>query len=249
MTNIEQLRDFQTIEFRRYTIKEGKREQFARYFETFFPEAFQQLGAIACGQFCERENPAGFTWLRGFKNIDARATINAAFYYGPLWKEHSATMNELMIDSDNVLLLQPLSSERVVAILPAVDPVYEVKGAEGVVVAQIFPVKAGAVEAFALKAEETFAVYRIAGVREAGVLISLDVPNNFPQLPFRTDGPFLVWLGIIKDDNVRERQFHPLVESSLPSLAATGLLRGAPELLVLDPTFRSRLRWLPEWRQ
>src|SRR6266487_4477077 len=153
MTNTEHLGHFQTIEFRRYTIKEGKRKQFACYFENFFPEAFQQIGAIACGQFFERENPAGFTWIRGFKNIDARATINAAFYYGPLWKEHSATMNELMIDSDNVLLLKPLSSERAVTILPAVDPVNELKGAEGVVVAQIFPVKAGDVEAFALEVE------------------------------------------------------------------------------------------------
>jgi len=31
------------------------------------------------------------------------------------------------------------------------------------------------------------------------VLVTLDVPNNFPQLPVRTDGPYLVWLGIVRD--------------------------------------------------
>jgi hypothetical protein len=41
------LSDFQAIELRRYTIKEGGREHFAQYFESYFPEAFQQLGAIA----------------------------------------------------------------------------------------------------------------------------------------------------------------------------------------------------------
>jgi len=41
-----------------------------------------------------------------------------------------------------------------------------------------------------------------------------------------------------------ETKFTPVVEHSLQSLAATGLLRGTPELVVLDPTNRSRLRWL-----
>src|SRR6266508_4163815 len=135
------IRDFQVIEFRRYTVKEGEREHFAEYFESYFPEAFQQMGAIAFGQFFERQNPVGFTWLRGFKNIDARAVVNAGFYYGPLWREHAFTMNSLMVDSNNVLLLRPLSPERGVTVLPSVDPVAERKGAQGVLVAQIFAVK------------------------------------------------------------------------------------------------------------
>lgn len=101
------------------------------------------------------------------------------------------------------------------------------------------------VEAFAKEAETTFATYRAAGALEAGVLITLDVNNNFPQLPIRTDGPYLIWLGILKNDQMLEGDFMPVVEHSLASLAATGLLRGVPELIVLDPTPRSRLRWLP----
>src|SRR5215468_8991806 len=241
---VKHLKDFQVIEFRRYTVKEGEREHFAEYFESYFPEAFQQMGAIAFGQFLERKNPVGFIWMRGFKNTDARAIINAGFYYGPLWREHSSTMNSLMVDSDNVLLLRPLTSERRVPVLPAVDPIKEEKGAQGVLVAQIFAVKPNSVDAFAQQAEATFASYRAAGAREAGVLITLDAPNNFPQLPVRTDGPYLVWLGIVKDNQTLETQFTPLAERSLQSLSATGLLRGAPELVILDPTRRSRLRWL-----
>jgi hypothetical protein len=55
-----------------------------------------------------------------------------------------------------------------------------------------------------------------------------------------------VWLGIVKDNQTLEAQFTPLAERSLQSLSATGLLRGAPELVILDPTRRSRLRWLAE---
>jgi hypothetical protein len=86
-----------------------------------------------------------------------------------------------------------------VTILPAVDPAKQPSGAEGIVVAQIFTMKPESLKKFPPKAEASFAAYRTAGAHEAGLLVTLDVSNNFPQLPIRTDGPFLVWLGILKD--------------------------------------------------
>jgi len=237
-------KDFQVVELRRYTITDGGREHFARYFETYFPDAFQQLGAIIFGEFLERNNPSMFTWIRGFQDIDARATVNAAFYYGPLWKEHRSKMNDLLIDSDNVLLLRPLNPEGGISVLPAVNPVSEPQGAQGVVVAQIFAVDANNLEKFTQQAESIFATYRSAGLREAGTLVTLDVPNNFPQLPVRTDGPYLVWLGILKDDEMLNSLFAPLIERCLQPLSKTRFLRSAPEVVILDPTSRSRLRWL-----
>ena len=157
-------------EFRRYLIKPGERQNFADYFESFFPEFFEQLGAIAFGQFLERDNPSRFTWLRGFHTIEDRAAVNGAFYDGPLWKEHRKTMNDILVDSDNVLLLHPIGPNRGIAVLPAVDPVREMRLDRGIVVAQIFAVEAGAVDAFARRAESEFAAYRAAGARETGVL-------------------------------------------------------------------------------
>lgn len=212
-------RNFPVVEFRRYAIKDGERERFAHYFESYFPEAFQQLGAIALGQFLERDNAGWFSRLRGFRDLDARATVNSAFYYGPLWKEHRSRMNELLLDSDNVLLLRPFDPAGGIPLLPAVDVAGEADAARGVVLAQIFAVGAGRVDDFAREAQATFASYRKAGVREAGVLVTLDVPNNFPQLPFRTDGPYLVWLGIVGDDETLEVGFKPLAERSAQSLS------------------------------
>jgi hypothetical protein len=244
--SVKHLTDFPVIEFRRYTIREGERQHFAQYFESYFPEAFEQLGALAIGHFLERKNRMGFTWMRAFHSMDDRAKINANFYYGPLWREHAVTMNKLIVDSDNVLLLRPLRPERGVTILPAVDPVSEPNGAQGVVVAEIFAIKPNAVDEFARTAEPTFAGYRKAGVREAGVLVTLEASNNFPQLPIRTDGPYLVWLGIASDDKKLETVFSPLAEGSSKSLFATDLLRAEPEIVILDPTKRSRLRWIVE---
>jgi hypothetical protein len=242
------LNDFRAIEFRRYVVKDGERKHFAQYFDTYFPEAFQQLGAIAAGSFFERGNSDGFTWIRAFHTIDDRAVVNAEFYYGSVWNEHRDTLNDLMIDSDNVMLLCPLSPDRGLPILPAVDPVKEPGGAHGIVVAQLFAVKKDAMEALAKDAEPAFAQYRASGAREAGVLVTLDVNNNFPQLPVRTDGPYLVWLGIVRDDQTLEKQLRPLTERLATTLAGTGLLRQMPELIVLDPTPRSRMRWLASWK-
>jgi NIPSNAP len=243
---VKQPKHFQVIEFRRYTVKEPQRQEFAEYFDTYFPEAFQQLGAMAFGEFTERDNPSGFTWIRGFQDVESRATINSAFYYGPLWKEHARKMNERMIDSENVLLLHPLTPEHELKILPAVDPVREKNEPKGIVAAQIFQIQENHIDNFVKRVEPIFNQYRDAGIREAGVLITLDVPNNFPQLPFRTDGPYLVWIGIIKDDQMLQTQFQPLAKKSMESILTSGLLQDKPELIILDPTSRSRLRWISE---
>jgi hypothetical protein len=137
----ETVKDFNVIELRRYTIKDGERAHFAEYFDTYFPEAMQQLGAIAAGDFLDRQNPNMFTWIRGFHDMDERARVNGAFYYGPVWKEHKATLNNLMIDSDNVLLLHPVSDKHPLLILPAVDPVKESASEKGVLIALLFAVK------------------------------------------------------------------------------------------------------------
>jgi hypothetical protein len=244
--SVAHLTDFQVIELRRYTIQPGERDHFALYFESYFPEAFEQLGSLIYGHFLERDNPAGFTWIRGFHDLEAQATADAAFYGGPLWREHGPTMNDRLIDHTNVLLLRPLHPERGLLVLPAVDPVYERQGSQGVVVAHLFAVKAESATSFARQAEEACAMYRTAGAREAGVLVTLDEANRYPSLPVRTDGPFFVWLGIVQDNQAVAERVLPLAEQISQSLARTGQLRAVPEIIVLDPTSRSRMRWLVE---
>ena len=243
METVKHLQDFQVIEFRRYTVAPGEREHFTRYFDTYFPEAFEQLGAMVFGQFHERGDANHFTWLRGFKDINARPIVNSAFYYGPLWKEHRVKVNAILPDSDNVMLLRPARVDSGVTVLPAVDPVTEPDGAHGIVVAQVFPVDKGSEDALAARAGSAFAHYATPGVHPAGVLVSLDVPNNFPQLPIRSDGPWVMWLGVVRDEQALQRLEAAMVQSE-KTLAATGLLRGAAERIVMDPTPRSRLRWL-----
>lgn len=244
METVAHLHDYQVIEFRRYVTAVGRRGDFTRYFDTYFPEAFEQLGAMVFGQFAERGDPQRFTWLRGFHDLQARPVVNAAFYYGSLWREHRAKLNAILPDSDNVMLMRPLHPGRGVAVLPAVDPVAEPGGAGGIVVAQVFAVEKDDLHTFAARAERAFAVYDGPGVQGAGVLVSLDVPNNFPQLPIREDGPWLVWLGVCRDEAALHA-LSPRLEAAERELGAGGALRGPVERIVMDPTPRSRLRWWP----
>ncbi|WHZ18761.1 MAG: hypothetical protein OJF55_000910 [Rhodanobacteraceae bacterium] len=245
LESVAHLNNYQVIELRRYDIAPGQRDRFVRYFDAYFPEAFEQLDCMVFGQFEDRAAPTKFVWLRGYRDINTRPIADAAFYYGPVWREHRTKVNTLFPGaSDNVLLLRPLKPQTEIPVLPAVDPVDEPQGARGVVVAQIFAVKKGDEDAFAQRVQAAFARYGKTGVHSAGVLVTLDVPNNFPQLPIRTDGPFLVWLGVVENDGAL-KHFGVLAAQVEHSLEGTGLLRGAPERLVLDPTPRSRLRWWP----
>ncbi len=248
--NVTHLQNFPVIEFRRYPIPAGERTQFAKYFDDYFPMAIEQSGAIAFGQFLERGDN-NFTWMRGFHTYNDRAVDEAAFYYGPVWQEVRNRINAMLPgEDDNVLLLHPLYPGTAIPVLPIVDPVREPHGATGVVVAQIFAVKKDQVRAFARQAASVFARYRAAGAHQAGILVTLDEPiNNFPILPFRTDGPYLVWLGILKNNRMLETKFEPVQKTALRQFSADSLLRKAPELLILDPTRRSRLRWLSQWNR
>jgi hypothetical protein len=235
---------FGVVELRRYRMQPGGRERFARYFDAYFPEAFQALGAFVFGQFEERADANRFCWLRGFADYDSHGAIKSAFYDGPLWREQAARANGLIEDSDDVLLLRPLRADRGVRVLPAVDVVTEIDGPRGIAVAQIFGVS-GDADAFAARAETAFTRYREAGAREAGLLVTLDRPNNFPRHPIRADGPFVVWLGVVPDEAALAK-LRAAIDASAPALASTGALRGTPETVVLDPTPRSRLRWRAE---
>ena len=110
--------------------------------------------------------------------------------------------------------------------------------------AQVFAVKAGSTAAFVEMSAPMFEAYRLAGIHECGLLSTLEVPNNYPRLPFRTDGEYVAWLGVAASDAALDTGLRPAIRGAREMLANSGLLKGTPELIILDPTPRSRLRWV-----
>jgi NIPSNAP len=98
------------IELRNYLLKPGARERFIDYFEDHFIDSQNILGGHVLGVFRVKGADDNFFWIRGFEDMKSRVTFLRAFYeLGPVWKEFGSGANEMMLDSDNVYLLRPLS--------------------------------------------------------------------------------------------------------------------------------------------
>src|SRR5438034_9490808 len=100
-------REWPVVELRRYTLRPGARETLIELFDRELVETQEGAGMAVIGQFRDLDEPDRFVWLRGFPDMDARARALAAFYGGPVWKEHGRAANATMVDSDDVLLLSP----------------------------------------------------------------------------------------------------------------------------------------------
>lgn len=97
------------VELRQYTLHPGRRDELISLFEREFIEPQEAVGLQVLGTFRNAEREDHFVWLRGFADMAARAEGLAAFYGGPVWQRHRDAANATMIDSDDVLLLRPLT--------------------------------------------------------------------------------------------------------------------------------------------
>jgi quinol monooxygenase YgiN len=101
---------YPVIELRQYTLRPGQRDVLIELFDRELVETQEAEGMAVVGQFRDLDDPDRFVWIRGFGDMPSRARALAAFYGGPAWKAHRAEANATMIDSDNVLLLRPVSA-------------------------------------------------------------------------------------------------------------------------------------------
>lgn len=97
------------IELRRYLLHPGRREDLVALFEREFIETQEAVGLQVLGIFREPAAPDQFAWLRGFAGMAERLRGLQGFYGGPVWQRHRDAANATMIDSDNVLLLRPIT--------------------------------------------------------------------------------------------------------------------------------------------
>ena len=98
------------IELRQYTMQPGRRAELITLFEREFIETQSAVGLHVLGIFEDAERPDRFVWLRGFADMTARLRGLGAFYGGPVWAKHRDAANATMVDSDDVLLLRPLTA-------------------------------------------------------------------------------------------------------------------------------------------
>lgn len=95
------------FELRQYTLCPHVRDAFVSLFDAEFVEAQEAAGMRVLGQFRDLDRQDVFVWIRGFADMIARHRALHAFYDGPVWAAHRAPANAMMLDSDDVLLLEP----------------------------------------------------------------------------------------------------------------------------------------------
>ncbi len=97
------------VELRQYSLHPGARDRLISLFEREFVDNQDALGLQVLGIFIDADDPDRFVWLRGFASMAERRRGLEAFYGGPAWRRHREEANATMIDSDDVLLLRPLT--------------------------------------------------------------------------------------------------------------------------------------------
>jgi hypothetical protein len=236
------------VELRQYTLHPARFDAFNTLFEREFIEPQEAAGITVIGQFRDLDDPNRFVWLRGFRDMNARAVALEAFYGGALWKSLRAEANASFTDTDDVLLLRP----------PAAAAQFRLHGtqraaigappgAAGFVTATIYALDENAAAEFAPWFErEVHPALTRAGVPLVAWFETDPTPNNFPRLPVREGERVFVWIAKFVDRRNGEAALKLATESAswhksiAPELSRR--LKGPAQVLRLEPTARSLLR-------
>lgn len=238
--------EFPIVELRQYTLHPGQRDVLIELFDREFLETQEAAGMTVFGQFRDLDRPDRFVWFRGFRDMAARAEALQAFYTGPVWQAHRAAANATMQDSSNVLLLHRATATSGFA-EPGPRARPGASGASGALfVATIYAIAPAARASFAGFFADRVAPEVIAtGAAILGSFATEHSPNTFPRLPVREGEDVFVWVARFADAAAHDRALATLAAAPrwrdhvAPALADQ--LSGAPEVLRLAPTPRSRL--------
>jgi hypothetical protein len=239
---------YPVVELRQYTLRPGQREVLIELFDRELVESQEAQGMAIVGQFRDLGDLDRFVWLRGFASMPARAEALASFYGGPVWKAHAAAANATMIDSDNVLLLRPVTGEPGFPAPAAVrPPVSRAPAPASCVLVTLYyrdrPFGPGFTDFFKQQARP---VLTATGATPLVCLQTEYAENTFPALPVRTGEHVFAWMARFPssahlDSHLRQLGGSATWRSQVrPALSAA--ITGEPQHLRLAPTARSQLR-------
>jgi NIPSNAP len=234
------------VELRQYTLHPNKLDGFIPLFEREFIETQEAVGITVIGHFRDRDDPDRFVWFRGFPDMPARAEALQAFYGGPVWKAHRDEANASFIDTDNVLLLRPVSAASGFSLAKLQRPAIADALPKGMVVATIYAFDAPVSTDF-----RAFFEHEIKPeLRKGGISVTVELetessPNTFPRLPIRDGENIFIWIATFAtpDDYAKSlarlEQSRNWREKIAPELKHR--LKSPAHVLRLTPAPRSQL--------
>ncbi|MBO8191526.1 NIPSNAP family protein [Streptomyces oryzae] len=231
------------IELRQYTLRSGRRDELVELFDREFVEPQEEAGMVVLGQFRDLGDPDRFVWLRGFGDMAVRHDALTAFYGGPVWAEHGPQANATMLDSDDVLLLRPLSEGSGFAVPPSGRPRNGTPAPDRFVSATVWSFPPGRHDGIALIRDGLLPVLDKTGPAPLAALTTETAHNTFPRLPVRTGENVAVVVTSYPDESAHRQHLaevlaHPLARDEiLPGIEREQT--AAPRTLRLAPTGRS----------
>jgi hypothetical protein len=235
------MKEYGALELRQYTLRGGQRDELIGMFEQSFLEPQNALGAHVIGSFRDLDDADRFVWLRGFRDMSARHEALTAFYGGPTWQAKRTAANATMLDSDNVLLLQPAGAGQ--GFRETIASNAQPAGIVGAVIYYLGDVNASDFANFFAQAVSP--QLAALGVRPIARLVSEESPNNFPRLPVREHERTFIWFARWTAAAAEETFFARFAglsgwRDAAPEAVLPALMR-KPERLRLAPTRRSEL--------
>jgi hypothetical protein len=229
------------IELRQYTLRPGTRDAFVALFDAELAEPQEAAGMRVLGQFRDLDRPDMFVWLRDFPDMEVRRRALHDFYDGPVWAAHRDAANGMMLDSDDVLLLEPAGTSPFLDAGAGAHPPGAAP-AGGVVTVRVDPVELADTARFARRYASVVApALHAAGGRPLMLLASLHAVNTFPRLPVREHENVMVSLARFASIAAAERAAAD--HACRDALASLDDLRTGPgQRLRLAATPRSTLR-------
>ena len=234
------------VELRRYTLHPGSRETLIELFDRELVEPQEALGLQVLGQFRDLDDPDAFVWLRGFRDMTARASGLAAFYGGPVWRTRRDAANATMVDSDDVLLLRPARPGSGVSVPGARRPPGSARAGGALVVVTVYSLAGEAAAEFpSFFADAVEPVLRAAGAEPLGSYRTEHSPNTYPALPVREGEETFVWLARFADEAAYARHLDALERTAEWRDRLAGEVHARldrpPVVTRLSPTSRSLL--------
>jgi hypothetical protein len=169
------------IDIRDYRLVPGTRDRLIERCETLLFDEQERLGAKFLGGFRDADDPDRFVFLRAMPDLDTRKRVLTAFYGGgEMWRANRDEVNTWIADSDDVLLVHPVSEFAAPATGPSVVGMYSRVGRQPLA------------DPAALRREVEAAI-TAAGGRLLVTLETDPAENNYPRHPIREGEHGLVW--------------------------------------------------------
>lgn len=162
------------VEFRQYTLHPGQRDVLADIFLRHFVDSQEAAGMRILGVYYDLDREDRFVWMRSFPDMVARKAALTRFYFEGEAWRRHGSAANATMVDTSDVLLLRPLTELTVPTGPRL-------------VATIQP------SAAAMPSGE-------AALR----LETNPAENDFPQLPVRTDGPWLVWLNAFDTDAAQQ---------------------------------------------